>query len=469
MSVSEKQQDIPSKKRKGLHSNLSVNSLIVSNLLIIGWAIIEKWSIFTIMWIYWAQSVSIGIFWFIKMLTLKRFSTKDFRFGIATAKSNVGAKIHASVFFLIHYGGFHFCYTFFLVGAGKSVEPVPIILAGSIFFVNRFFSFFHNREWDTRQRQNLGKIMFFPYARVIPMHIAIMVASSLRDKGINLDGSITLVVFLLLKTVADVVMYIQQLKGFSDWPSSKLDDAGPFVQLLSGKTQARKFAQKILDQMKKAYVGKHEYQAVNADDFSNLNLKYYNRTAKKLKSKGFTVLGDIEDLTLSRVQPQFRTFIRCLANKDGTIGAGIFYLCNIECPKILHLTNSALSTKVIDLQTEFSNGCFLLTTNATETLSTTPRILVEYLTSDMGAVELLETHKKRVEEYLAKNSKIHAIPIHSLEEVIDSANRQNMIFSAYGKSIPGILWEINKIAEPAFAGSTVESIVYEMRKLRDSE
>ena len=469
MSVSEKQQDIPSKKWTGLHSNLSVNSLIISNLLIIGWAIIEKWSIFTVMWVYWAQSVSIGIFWFIKMLTLKRFSTKDFQRGTATVKSNVGVKIHASLLFLFPYGFSHFCYALFLVGAGKSVEPVPIILAGSIFFVNCLFSFFHNREWDTRQRQNLTKLMFFPYARVITMHITVMVACSLRDKGLNLDGSITLVVFLLLKTMADVALYIQQLKGFSDWPSSKLDDAGPLVQLLSGKTQARKFARKIHDQMKKAYVGKHEYQAVNADDFPNLNLKYYTRTAKKLKSKGFTVLGDIEDLTLSRVHPQFRTFIRYLADKDGTIGAGIFYICNKECPKFLHLTNSALSTKVIDLQTEFSNGCFLLTTNTTETLSTTPRILVEYLTSDMGVVELLETHKKRVEEHLAKNSKIHAIPIHSLEEVIDSANRQNMIFSAYGKSIPGILLEINKIAESAFGGSAVESIVYEMRKLRDSE
>jgi hypothetical protein len=454
---------------KGSKSDLTVQSLIASNLVVVIWALIEKWPIFAIMWIYWIQSASIGIFWFIKMISLKKFTTKGFYSGNQPVKQTEGAKIFTSIFFLIHYGGFHVAYASFLAGTDKSVEPVPIILAGAIFFVNQLFSFFYNMKREREERPNLGKLMFFPYARIVPMHVTVMVASILRDKETNLAGGITLVVFLLLKTVADVVMYIQQLRGFSDWPSRKLDDAGPLVQLLTGKDRVRKYAEKIYVQMKDAYAGKHEYKIVEAKHFPHLYLKYYTRTAEDLKAKGFAILGDIEDTTLSQLLPQFRTFVRYLVNKDGTIAAGIYYIFSTGCPKILHIANSALSSKIVELQTEFSNGCFVVTTNATETLSTTPRILVKYVPPDTSVDDLLEIHNKRLKEYAAEKPELCPVCIHSPEEAINSVNRQNMIFSAYGKSIPTILWEINKIAENNFQGISMEHIVYEMRKLRDSE
>ena len=75
MSISGQEQDLMAARHKSPESDLTIRSLIASNLVVIVWALIEKWSIVTIMWIYWTQSVTIGIFWFIKMLTLKNFST----------------------------------------------------------------------------------------------------------------------------------------------------------------------------------------------------------------------------------------------------------------------------------------------------------------------------------------------------------------------------------------------------------
>jgi hypothetical protein len=472
MSILERVEDALIRRSKESKLDSSVQSLIVCNLVVIVWAVIEKWSIFTLMWIYWTQSVSIGIFCFIRMLTLKKFSTKNFQGGGSgkPLAATTLTKIHTSIFFLFHYGGFHLAYAAFLVAPGKSAEPVPVVLAGTLFFVNQFFSFVYNRERHGLRRLNIGKLMFFPYMRIIPMHVTIFAAQLLREKyDVALDGRLTLALFLLLKTVADVVMYIKQLRGFADWPSRKLDDAGPLVQALTGKDRHRKFAEKIHIQMKKAYVSKHVYQIADPKDFPHLNLRYYRKKAKELRSQGFTMLGDIEDVTLSQIHPQFRTFIRCLVSQDGTIEAGIYYLSSKETPKMLRLLDSTLSAKIIILKTELSNGCFLLTTNATETFSTAPRIFVQYSPSDTCVIDLLDTHERRIEEYKAQKPEIHAISVCSLQKAIDSANRQNMILAAYGKAIPGILWEINKIAERDYRGITEEDVVYELRKPRDSQ
>ncbi|MBK7501035.1 MAG: hypothetical protein IPI19_18645 [Ignavibacteriales bacterium] len=62
-------------------SKTSTLSLIFSNLLVIFFAIVDGISANEVLWIYWSQSVIIGIFNFIKMITLKDFSTEGFKQG----------------------------------------------------------------------------------------------------------------------------------------------------------------------------------------------------------------------------------------------------------------------------------------------------------------------------------------------------------------------------------------------------
>jgi len=81
-----------------------------------------------------------------------------------------------------------------------------------LFLVYQCFSFFYNRKWEGKQKPNIGKMMFFPYARIIPMHIIILFG------GILSGGKMTLVLFMLLKTFADVIMHVVEKKGFGDKP-----------------------------------------------------------------------------------------------------------------------------------------------------------------------------------------------------------------------------------------------------------
>jgi hypothetical protein len=183
--------------------------LLLSNLITIFFAIKEGWDLLTIMWIYWFQSITIGFFNFIRILQLKEFSTEGVRVNRKPVPPTRESKIFFAFFFLFHYGLFHLIYMIFLL-SGKLIKThgnVPsfsfidwqyIFLTSLFFFLNHLFSYFYNRPKDTK-KQNIGSLMFYPYARIIPMHITIL------SFGFYFNA---LPLFLALKTVADLVMHI---------------------------------------------------------------------------------------------------------------------------------------------------------------------------------------------------------------------------------------------------------------------
>lgn len=181
--------------------------LLFSNIATIFFAINENWDLSTIMWVYWFQSITIGFFNFIRILQLKEFSTEGFKINDRPAQPTQGTKNFTAFFFLFHYGFFHFGYLVFLLTGTliKSYENIAnsvglkyILLTALLFFINHLFSYFYNRPRDTK-KQNIGALMFYPYARIIPMHLTIIFGSSF-------GGALPL--FLVLKTFADAIMHI---------------------------------------------------------------------------------------------------------------------------------------------------------------------------------------------------------------------------------------------------------------------
>jgi len=111
-------------------------------------------------------------------------------------------------FFLAHYGFFHFVYLIFLltntftgfIGGSIARSDVTSIGASSLlFFLHHGFSYLYNRTRDDTSTDR-GALFFYPYARIIPMHLTIIFGALIQ--------SATLPFFLILKTVADVIMHI---------------------------------------------------------------------------------------------------------------------------------------------------------------------------------------------------------------------------------------------------------------------
>lgn len=181
--------------------NLSVVSLLVSNLLVIILAVVQKWDTSTVLWVYWIQSIIIGFFQFLRILSLKKFSTNNFKINNQLVSPSTQTKTFTAFFFAFHYGFFHFIYAIFLFNlfTNQPLDFNNLFIGGLIFLLNHAFSFSQNRIMDEYKIQNIGTLMFSPYARIIPMHLIIVFGAIL--------GQSILIVFLLLKTLADLIMH----------------------------------------------------------------------------------------------------------------------------------------------------------------------------------------------------------------------------------------------------------------------
>ncbi len=185
--------------------------LFISNIVTIYVASIQGWNLLELLWIYWFQSVTIGFYNFLRIISLKGYSTEGLKLNGKQPVAGGDTKRAAAFFFLVHFGFFHFVYLGFLgaftnmggiiVGIGE-VEgfALPdfntVLLPAFMFFITHSFSYLYNRPRDTKN-QNLGALMFYPYARIIPMHLTIIL--------IPFFASVTF--FLGLKVFADAAMH----------------------------------------------------------------------------------------------------------------------------------------------------------------------------------------------------------------------------------------------------------------------
>ena len=186
-------------------------------MLIAFFTIIEKQSVLNVLWVYWFQSVIIGVFNFCRILSLKEYTTDGMKMNNKLLTKSKSAKVSVAVFFLFHYGFFHFVYATFLsvfISTGgiinTNIDVTFIFLTSLIFFVNYLGEFIITFRREQSAIPSLPKLMFAPYRRIIPMHLTIMAsgvvlvwgAYSAADPGI-----IILLIFIGLKTFMDLVTH----------------------------------------------------------------------------------------------------------------------------------------------------------------------------------------------------------------------------------------------------------------------
>ena len=164
-----------------------------------GWSIAYYYqhpgSFNSVLWLYWCQSVLIGIFNFMYLMSFKSTTVNS--------GGNVyffGSKGCSAYFFLFHYQMFHLGYAFFIIISGSSVDKQFLIIGVCGFAVNMLIAFIQNKRKQITSAQNFTKLFFLPYLRIIPMHLMILLPVFL-----HLRAS---VVFLVLKAIADVAMYL---------------------------------------------------------------------------------------------------------------------------------------------------------------------------------------------------------------------------------------------------------------------
>ncbi len=179
--------------------------LVIANLIAINLAVYEGWNLQDLMIVYWTQSVIIGYFSYRRILDLRQFSTENFKINGKRPPENEKTKRVTALFFALHYGIFHAAYLGYLIGNEEVFEGSWLMLAACVglFYFNHRYSYDYNKERDQSRKPNIGVIMFFPYARIIPMHLTIAAGDSF-----GAGTKAALLLFLGMKTVADVIMHL---------------------------------------------------------------------------------------------------------------------------------------------------------------------------------------------------------------------------------------------------------------------
>lgn len=164
----------------------------------------------TILWIYWAQSVIIGFFNFIDILTLQKVETGSWKEDDKTV-SDTRAKGCASFFFLFHYGFFHLGYLIFIFAFIKTTGPFNFnffVLSVAIFLLSQLIWFIRRKTVYKNVPGNIGKMFILPYLRIVPMHLTILLPAFIGVSAIT--------IFLVLKTLVDVLFYLIANKQFNN-------------------------------------------------------------------------------------------------------------------------------------------------------------------------------------------------------------------------------------------------------------
>lgn len=153
----------------------------------------------TLVWIFWIQSVLIGVFNFFELYSVKDPDSSSMSMnGQPVTKGGMGC---AAFFFLMHYGIFHFVYGVFLLSGNRTgVNNKFVLITAGIFLVESTWQFIRRRLNPEKGKVNVGKLFFVPYLRIIPMHFMILLPSLL---GVGSSA-----IFLILKTFADTGMYL---------------------------------------------------------------------------------------------------------------------------------------------------------------------------------------------------------------------------------------------------------------------
>ena len=182
--------------------NTPIRNLLLSNAATLGAALVLHWDLGWLLWPYWIQSMVVGWYARRRMLALDRFSTEGFTSNGRRVSEDDAGKRSTANFFVLHYGCFHLAYLAFLCKEHPVADlrsATMLFACGVSFVLSQRATYAIQHAADLRGRPNLGNLMFTPYLRVVPMHLAILA-------GVNATGSVALWVFCGRKTASDLLL-----------------------------------------------------------------------------------------------------------------------------------------------------------------------------------------------------------------------------------------------------------------------
>ncbi len=185
----------------------------------------------------------------------------------------------------------------------------------------------------------------------------------------------------------------------------------------------------------------HELVRVTPAAFPEADLEFYDRARRELEDRKYSWLADVEDLTLSRIYPHNRTFLRMFIDGGGMIRASVYHLhprgVVVSLLQLVQLFPRHL--RVLELVTEVQ-GQFLVTSNThgVDRLEPPPEAKIERLALNAPIAEVMARHEKRITEYLRAHPERTPVCFTSFDEVLASIGRAHVAMARHRQKLGGM-------------------------------
>jgi hypothetical protein len=185
----------------------------------------------------------------------------------------------------------------------------------------------------------------------------------------------------------------------------------------------------------------HELVKVDPATFPEADLEFYNRARRGLEGKGYTFLADVEDLTLSRIYPHNRTFMRLFVDAGRMVRASVYHLhprgVVVSLLQLVQLFPRHL--RVVELVTEI-NGRFLVTSNThgVDRLEPPPEAKVERMPLGTDLLAVVTRHEARITELLREHPERAPASFETLDDVLASIARAHVAMARHRQKVGGL-------------------------------
>jgi len=201
------------------YKNPAVLSLLLANVITIIFAVTQSWSIYPVLWIYWAQGVIIGIVHSIRIRRLEN-SLHIWVSGLFPSAVSKTWLLFALYYFTFHIGLFVFLtgatpinveigsgeipiYIWDIAGQSEALSSIDIALvafAAAVFLANHIYSLKYYWKKPKIDKYRVQEALGYPLLRILPMFLIAGIAAMAGPGNM-------LVFFLVVKTAIDLLMH----------------------------------------------------------------------------------------------------------------------------------------------------------------------------------------------------------------------------------------------------------------------
>jgi hypothetical protein len=185
----------------------------------------------------------------------------------------------------------------------------------------------------------------------------------------------------------------------------------------------------------------HELARVSPAAFPEADLEFYDRARVAFERRGYHWIADVEDLTLTRIYPQNRTFLRLFVDAGSMIRASVYHLhprgIVLSMLQLVQLYPRHL--RVIELVSEVQ-GTFLVTSNThgVDRLEPPPEARIERLPLVTHLDEIVKRHENRITELLRAHPERSPVHYETYDDVIASMARSHVAMARHRQKLGGL-------------------------------